>query len=108
MPSRHIIHWETCKRRVTKVKMFTSIFLAMQPKSGLPRPRDGEIPSHVLAKKFPSRRLDQHTGFGVLSMIYVGFKPCSEARLASQIEIYTQSCTPRSLPYPTLHNTHGK
>lgn len=33
-------------------------------------------------------------------MIYVGFKPCSEARLASQIEIYTQSCTP--LPYPIL------
>lgn len=33
-------------------------------------------------------------------MIYVGFKPCSEARLASQIEIYTQTCSP--LAYPTL------
>lgn len=53
-----------------------------------------------LPRNFLQDALDQRTGFGVLSMIYVGFKPCSEARLASQIEIYTQSCTP--LPYPTL------
>lgn len=54
-----------------------------------------------LPRNFLQDALNQRTGFGVLSMIYVGFKPCSEARLASQIEIYTQSCS-RPLPSPTL------
>lgn len=30
---RGIIHWETCKRRVTKVKMFTSFFLPCSQKA---------------------------------------------------------------------------
>lgn len=49
---RGIIHWETCKRRVTKVKMFTSFFLPCSQKATAKGEKGEGRWGKYVAKKF--------------------------------------------------------